>query len=262
MRRSMSLFGVWGVLREELNKIPAMLHFHANESVDAAKRAGHSLKNVYLDENPELAEKRKKHRESYEEILRQQQQRAKEASEESLRGLSFMERIKKRVVSVNKALKEATSTNAGAMALLQHCTASHAAEVAVEEGIDVKNVTLQLEKKKTGTQVGYETVVVGYIDAPKASEAEVMAFAEKLQKRCPVANSMKGRIEWRSVSSTTPKADGGNKDEGTADAIPMGTPGFRRYVSSTAKGVGGGLQDPDELHLPGSKPCSDEKRDK
>ncbi|ESL06975.1 hypothetical protein TRSC58_05343 [Trypanosoma rangeli SC58] len=149
------------------------------------------------------------------------------------------------------------------MALLQHCTASHAAEVAVEEGIDVKTVTWQLEKKKTGTQVGYKTVVVGYIDAPKASEAEVMAFAEKLQKRCPVANSMKGRIEWRSMSSTTPKAEGGNKDEeDTADAIPTGTPGFRRYISSTAKEVGGGLQDHDELHLPGSKPCRDEKRNK
>ncbi|RNF27023.1 uncharacterized protein Tco025E_00707 [Trypanosoma conorhini] len=259
----MGSLGVWGVLREELKKIPAMLHFHANESVDAAKRAGHSLKSAYLDESPEIAEKRKKHRETYEEILRQQQQRAKEASEEALRGLSFMKRLKKRVASAKEALKEATSRNAGAMALLQHCAASHAAEVAVEEGIDVKTVTMQLEKKRTGTQVGYETVVVGYIDAPNASEAEVMAFAEKLQRRCPVANSMEGKIEWRSVASSTRNPECNNNDkEGTAEAIPTGTPGFRRYTSSTAKGVGGGLQDPDELHLPGGNSRRDGERDK
>ncbi|PWU98856.1 hypothetical protein C3747_225g12 [Trypanosoma cruzi] len=263
MRRSFCLLGVWGVLHEELSKIPTILRFYANASVNAATKACQSMKNAYTDESPEMSEKRKRHREAYEEIMRQQQQQAKDASEDALRGLSFRERLKKRLSAVTEALKEATSTNAGAMALLQHCAASHAAEVAVEQGIDVKNVTMRLEKNKTGTQVGHETVVVGYIDAPNASEEDVMAFAEKLQMRCPVANSMRERIEWRSVSSTTLKHDSNNDDKNdSADNIPKGTPGFSRYNSPTAKGSGGGLQDPDDLHLPRSKPHKEEEREK
>ncbi|ORC93550.1 uncharacterized protein TM35_000014270 [Trypanosoma theileri] len=277
MRRSRVSNSVWKVLLEELRKIPALLHFHTQESVNSATKVCQTLKGENPDESPELREKRQQHRAAYEEILRQQQQEAKKKSEEALKDLSFVERMKMRASELKEALKESTSTNAGVMALLQHCTASHAAEVAVEQGIDVKNVTMRLEKKtvKNGTQVGHENVVVGYIDAPNASEEEVMAFAEKLEKRCPVANSMEGRIEWRSTTST--KERGINKegsmddrndtigksmDQESKESIPRGTPGYGRYNTSSTRRDYGRLDDPDELHLPGTHKRSDDTKDK
>ncbi|KEG10758.1 hypothetical protein DQ04_03331020 [Trypanosoma grayi] len=265
MHRSFPSLSVWKVLCSELGKIPAVLRFHAGESTASVAKVIDSWKGENPDENPQVAAKRREHRQAYEEILRQQQQRARAASEEAMQGLSFAQSLKARASAAVAALKEATSTNAGVMALLQHCTASHAAEVAVEQGIDVKNVTMRLEKQKSGAQVGHETVVVGYIDAPNASEAEVMAFAERLQKRCPVAHSMEGRIEWRSVASSNADASNNNNDNNKGnrngqqesdDAIPHGTPGARRYVSPHKKGHGG-LEDPDELHLPGTRPRTD-----
>ncbi|KAH9577468.1 OsmC/Ohr family [Trypanosoma melophagium] len=277
MRRSRISNSVWTVLLEELRKVPALLRFHTNESVSSATKVCQTLKGENPDESPELREKRQQHRAAYEEILRQQQEQVRIKSEEALKDLSLAERIKMRASALGEALKEATSTNAGAMALLQHCAASHAAEVAVEEGIDVKNVSMRLEKKtvKNGTQVGHENVVVGYIDAPNASEEQVMAFAEKLQKRCPVANAMEGKIEWR--STTSPTGGGIVDNNGSVDgrsgtigrgvdgedkeSIPRGTPGYGRYTSSTKRDYGQ-LDDPDELHLPGTPNRSNGTKDK
>lgn len=252
MRRSSSVLGVWGVLREELQKLPAILRFRATEAANSASRAYQFLKGVNLNESEEMAEKRKKHREAYEEIMRQQQCAASASSREAAERSSFAHRLKLLAVSFFEAMKNATSTNAGAMALLQHCAASHAAEVAVEENIDVKSVNFVLEQKKTGTHVGHEKVFVGYITAPNASEEEVMAFAEKLRTRCPVAKSMGEKIEWRRVPPATPRdissngGGGGGQANGAESFLP-GTPGSGRYSSSSATN-GRNLQNSNAQH--------------
>ncbi|SCU67073.1 OsmC-like protein, putative [Trypanosoma equiperdum] len=260
MRRSSMKFGLRQILSEELGKAAIFLRFKANEYIASTARACQTLTGA--ETNPEQANKRRKHRQVYEEILRQRQQVAQEAARRAMEGKSLRERLMASASAALKGLKEATSTNAGALALLQHCTAAHAAEVAVEQGIDVKSVTMQVEERKTGSQVGSETVVVGYIDTPNTSEEEMMAFAEQLSKKCPMANAMRGKIEWRrangevqhndeqttgndnSVGSTSDKA-------GDAGSIPHGMPGTRYYSHESMRRGAGGVGDGDELHLPG-----------
>ena len=64
--------------------------------------------------------------------------------------------------------------------------------MAADLDVDVKSVQVTTEK----SAVGEGTRVVGYIDAPAATEEEVLVFAQRLQKACPAANSY-GDIEWR-----------------------------------------------------------------
>ncbi len=124
--------------------------------------------------------------------------KAKEEKRKSFE--SFLERQQKlrQINDVPKAksllgsLRNAFSAKSGIVALIQHCTAAHAAEVAAEQNIDVKNVTIKVEK----AAVGQGEKVVGYIEAPMASEEEVLVFAQKLEKSCPAAR-MHGSIEWR-----------------------------------------------------------------
>nr|CCD13039.1 unnamed protein product [Trypanosoma congolense IL3000] len=263
MRRSRNALTLYQVLREELGKTSALLRFKAGEIISSATNSLRSAVGAEVEKNPELAEKRRRHREAYEEILRRQWQKSDEGLRRAMEGKSLKERVMAATAAALKGLKEATSTNSGAMALLQHCTAAHAAEVAVEQGIDVKSVTMQVEERKTGTEVGSETVVVGYIDAPNTTEEEMMAFAEKLSNRCPVANAMREKIEWRRANVRTDASSGpssethagsgesGGTEHVSQDTVPRGMPGTayspkKAVPRNTAK-----PDDCDELHIPG-----------
>ncbi|KAK7200804.1 OsmC-like protein [Novymonas esmeraldas] len=195
--------GLLATLAEELKKVPAYLAHRAEGRarpyVDSASNAVEFLKGENPSEDPATREKRRQHKEMYEKILREQAATADAHAAQVRDRLTWKERLQLSLANAKESLAQMTSTKAGAMALLQHCTASHAAEVALEQGIDVRHVQMVLEKSATGGSVGAETVVVGYIDAPAASREEAMAFAEKLHKACPVAHSM--HIEWRHGSA-------------------------------------------------------------
>jgi hypothetical protein len=126
-----------------------------------------------------------------------------------------VEWIKHKMHTLKETAKETTSKKQGMVSLIQHCTAAHAAEVAVEQGIDVKSVNVVLEDIKAenaSSEAANETrsgslregqTVVGYIDAPNATDEEVMQYAERLTKACPAANTMKNHMEWRRAPSSS-----------------------------------------------------------
>ncbi|KAG5467814.1 hypothetical protein LSCM4_00898 [Leishmania orientalis] len=268
-------YGVFAVFVEELKKVPAYFTYRAREGaktyVDSASKTMEFLKGEDPNEDPVIRGKRRQHREMYQAILREQAAKEHEKAEQMRANLSWKEKLQLSFKEAKESVAQMTSTKAGVMALLQHCTASHAAEVALEEGIDVKNVQMVVEKAAANRSIGHEEVVVGYIDAPAASREEVMAFAEKLHKACPVASSM--HIEWRQGSAAahsqgkgaarcddgppreTERADrglewaegrtsGGTSDpSSSADAalkmnagsVPAGMPGSRRTYLSMSR---------------------------
>ncbi|GET92228.1 hypothetical protein, conserved [Leishmania tarentolae] len=204
--------GVFAAFLEELRKVPAYASYKSREGaktyVDSASKALEFLKGEDPNEDPAIRSKRRQHKEMYEAVLRQQAVKAQEDAAERRSKLSWKEKLQLSFKEARESMAQMTSAKAGVMALLQHCTASHAAEVALEQGIDVKNVQMVFEKTAAKNSVSYEEVVVGYIDAPAASREEVMAFAEKLHKACPVAKSM--HIEWRQGSSDLRRQEEGS----------------------------------------------------
>jgi hypothetical protein len=118
----------------------------------------------------------------------QRQQEQEQAQQQASKPLTWAERWAK----VKDELMTTFGPKAGVAAIISHCTKSHAASVAVDLDIDVKSVEVRAEKGA----VGEGTKVVGYIDAPAASQEEVMVFAEKLTKSCPAARTY-GDVEWR-----------------------------------------------------------------
>lgn len=171
-RRSLLSRGVTSAVREEMSKAAALLAFYGSNTWDRLRGVdGLSSEEV---------ERQQKLRDAMQEKAKEQT--AKAAAPAS--------------VSTWQALKEqataAFSPKAGMAAVVNHCTQAHAAAVAIEQGIDVKSVNVVVEK----AAVGEGTKVVGYIEAPAASEEEVFVYAEKLQKACPAAR-MHGGIEWR-----------------------------------------------------------------
>ncbi|KAH8607375.1 putative OsmC like protein [Trypanosoma vivax] len=262
--------GVWKVFYSELLKTPAYLFSRVKTSAESLAGSLNEVMGANMEESPAAATKRREHRKLYEQLLYRKQREEAQKAKEELKKLSFSERFRATVTAFATSLKEATATNAGFMLLLQHCTASHAAEVAVEQGIDLKNVTLQVEKRKAASQVGSETVVVGYIDAPNASEEEIMAFAEKIQKRCPMANAMHERIEWRVAGTTT---GGNNHEDNLPDSCRGNGPG-EGVAFSSSKSISESHHfsernttkvsdtiDEDELHIPGLHKRNDKKRE-
>lgn len=284
-RRTQISLGILRLFLDELKKVPAYFAFKTTESAkehaDAASRLVKFWNGENLNEDASTAARRKQHREAYEAILRTQQTKAAaERAEANAKkaNLPWSEKIRLSLKEAKEGLKQATSTKAGVMALLQHCTASHAAEIAIEQNIDVKSVNMVFEKASASTSVGHEEVVVGYIDAPTATTEEVMVFAEKLQRACPVANSM--HIEWKqgcpsaaSSTSTSFEKDREWKsapelqqsieqaarrtfEMGAASSdsqhIPAGTPGYRRMTEYTSRSQGDlrGESDDFDLHLP------------
>ncbi|CBZ30273.1 conserved hypothetical protein [Leishmania mexicana MHOM/GT/2001/U1103] len=222
--------GLLAVLVGELKKVPAYVSYKAREGakayVDSASKAMEFLKGEDPNEDPVMRGKRRQHRELYQAVLREQAAKAQEDAAQRRANLSWKEKLQLSFKEARESVAQMTSAKAGVMALLQHCTASHAAEVALEQGIDVKNIQMVFEKAAANNSVGCEEIVVGYIDAPGASHEEVMAFAEKLHKACPVAKSM--HIEWRQ----------GNADSrGHEDGSVRRADGLHREMEQAASGV-------------------------
>ncbi|EPY25472.1 hypothetical protein AGDE_02586 [Angomonas deanei] len=259
-RNTVPRLGLFSVLKEELQKVIPYMSYQVKNSdklsVEGLSQAVDFLKGENKEESPEMQERRKKHKEVYHEILRQKEAKEKEAMRQKYAPLTY----KQKLSALWDDIKAACSPQAGAMALLQQCTASHAAEVAIEQGIDVKNVQMVLEKQTQGEGLEEHSVVVGYIDAPAASEEEVMAFAEKLHKACPAANTM--HIEWRHGNSDeygkkeplNKASTSGARPSVVEEPIPMGMPGTREHKPLRHETYRAPLsRDDDELHLPGVK---------
>ncbi|CCW66600.1 unnamed protein product [Phytomonas sp. Hart1] len=206
MLKSSSLrLSLFLVIKTEFLKIPNYISYLAREQTkvhtDYVSKGFEFLKGKSFIDDQATAEKRKRHKEMYEAILRKQAIQLHETKisyEAELKKLAFKERLKAHWKNLRQSMQEATSTKAGVMTLLQHCAASHAAEIAIEENIDVKDVQFAIKTHQDSSSIAQEATVVGYIDAPSASEEEFAMFVEKLQKACPVANRM--AIEWRNSS--------------------------------------------------------------
>lgn len=184
------------VLRQELAKLPALFHFKAARTKETAVHLGKVMQGT--DGTPETVAKEQQHKETYQKILSQKQQKAQEEYAKKLNSASsWSERLKLQLRETVEAVKQSTSKKSGVAALIQHCTAAHAAEVAVEQGIDVKNVQIVLEKQAAAAGAIEESKIVGYIDAPAASDEEVAVYAQRLTKACPAARTMSQHIEWR-----------------------------------------------------------------
>ncbi|CCW60580.1 unnamed protein product [Phytomonas sp. EM1] len=205
LKYSSSRLSVFSDLKTELLKIPKYLSFLVNEQAKAhansASQAIEFLKGKSFGIDAATEEKLKKHREMYDSILRGQARKLNEDRAKykaKLAKLGFKERLKIDWKNLKKSMQSTMSMEAGVMALLQHCAVSHAAKIAIENDINVQDVQFVLEEQQTPNSIEGEKVVVGYIDAPAASEEEFAMFVEKLQKACPVANRM--NIEWRNRS--------------------------------------------------------------
>ena len=210
MRRTVPNFGLRQVIREELAKAFAVLRFDANryasvvsgtdgmteeqrqrqQKVNAAYQEARSAPastsaEAASAQSPERSAeehaKPSQQSESADEAHTQQQPEQKSAP-------SWAERWRR----VKQELMAAFGPKAGVAAIIDHCSKAHAAEVAVDLDIDVKSVQVRSEKNA----VGEGTNVVGYIDAPAASQEEVLVFAERLTKACPAARTY-GDVEWR-----------------------------------------------------------------
>lgn len=182
LRRSGWRYGLFGVLAGELSKVGDVVRYEVDRLSSTLK--GHD------GETPESIEQKEKKR----EIMREYQNvRSKKAPDPvGERQKSTWESLKEVVVDAKNTVASATSKQAGVVALVQHCAAAHAAEVAIANNIDVKSVTVQMERDA----ISGEETVVGYIDAPAATEEEVYVYAQKLEQACPAAK-LHGAVEWR-----------------------------------------------------------------
>jgi hypothetical protein len=175
LRRSIPKFSLFSVLKEELGKAKEIL--------------AHDLTNYskFLS-GEDISEKEKKIREKHQELAQKDAQAAAEARSK----LSWSEKMAAAV----EELKSATKTNAAVVALVQHCARAHMAEIAVEQDIDIRNINIVTEGVKNEAGVEVEEKVIGYIEAPSATNEEVMVYAKKLERACPAARTH-GGIEWR-----------------------------------------------------------------
>eukprot|EP00796_Vickermania_ingenoplastis_P007230 gene7230-5081_t len=187
---------------------------------------------VYMDGKQK--EKRQRLQELYNQIMARQAEARAKKWEEATAGMNRWEKAK--LMMRNAAAS--TTPQAAQMALLNHCTTAHAAEVALEQNIDVRDLVMKVEQRPRQDGVGYEDVVVGLIDAPNATGEEVHAFSQALQKACPVARRME--VEWQQVApasrssaeeelKTETEASSETHDAGPA---PLGTPGAHRATAA------------------------------
>lgn len=194
----------------ELKKFPAFLSFKIKEKVDAKVKMMKYIAGEDVHSSEPIKAWKKKHKELYWKILQYQQEQENKKRAKRLEGLAFHQRWMFHLREAAANFRKSAAVEAGKMALLQHCAASHAAEVAIAQNIDLKNIRMVLEKQKRsegGTvEAGEEEVVVGYIDAPNTSEEELYAFAAAVQQACPVSRHM--AITWRPEpsSSATPSS--------------------------------------------------------
>jgi hypothetical protein len=183
LRRSGQRFGVLGVIVGELGKVGEIARYEWNRLSSTLK--GHD------GETPESIAQKEKKREMMREYESLNAKKATSATAGDSQK-SKWEALKEALADAKNTMASATSKQAGVVALVQHCAAAHAAEVAIANNIDVKSVTVQMERDA----ISGEETVVGYIDAPAATEEEVYVYAQKLEQACPAAK-LHGAVEWR-----------------------------------------------------------------
>ena len=233
------------------------------------------------DKTPEELEREKKKREAYNDIRGKQYAAEKAKEAEKTKDMSTLEWLKYKAQTLKETAKETTSKKQGMVSLVQHCTAAHAAEVAVEQGIDVKSVNIVLEDMKTqnsesesaatgrGSSVGEGQTMVGYIDAPGASDEEVMQYAERLTKACPAANTMQNHMEWRRAPTTAPSSSdtddlrgrygggGAQSSPSSYEARGSGFSAFSNKKKGGSSSSGGSFDNPFAgLNIPKAKPTT------
>lgn len=214
MRRTPVALGLGQVIREELAKAFAVFRYDTSrytsvvqgtdglsaadverqnkvkEAYDKARVAPQESQSTATDD-ARIANSESSARTNEGQKQQQQQQHGQESSEEQATASpapSFAERWEK----VKNELMAVFGPKAGVAAIVDHCAKAHAAEVAVDLDIDVKSVQVQSER----SAVGEGSHVVGYIDAPAATQEEVHVFAQRLTKACPAARTF-GDVVWR-----------------------------------------------------------------
>lgn len=227
MQRSFPLLkseSIFSATWTEVKKLSAFLSAKVRHKVaDNVKMVRYiSGEDVYSDETSRI--RRQKHQELYSKIIEQTKQIEAEKKRKKLQGLPLWARWKANLREGASAFQQSTSVEAGKMVLLQHCAASHAAEIALANNVDLKNIRMVIEKQRTsdGREVAAEEkdIVVGYIDAPNISEEEMHAFAAAVQRSCPVSRHM--TIEWRSepyASSTVKNVEASKGEENDASLL-------------------------------------------
>lgn len=224
--------GIMALFAEEMRKVPSYIGFRVRERVQSGVKLAKFVagEDVYVDEA--TREARRKHKEMYNKILAEQQKAEKEKQAMATAGMTRFQKWRYQFQQTKQQMREATSMKAGQMALLQHCTTSHAAEVAMEQNIDVKNVKMAMEKRQNKDGLGVEEVVVGYINAPSASEEQVQVFAAALQQACPVARRM--QVEWRHGAGEAPVGPSAGGPEFTSVSGMTTQEGFPAGTTSQA----------------------------
>jgi len=218
MRRTQVRLGLGSTLSEELRKLGPFLQYHINNSYanrfgnfmfgtdniqepspqqDASSSTQSGASSTAGKESEAVRDARAKHREMYEALQEKQRLAAEAAFGKELEGKTFFDRMRLYAKRAWKDLQNELSQKSGVLRLVQQCTTSHMAEVAVQRGIDVKNVNIVLEKGTIVNGIAKNDTIVGYIEAPQATDEEVLVFAEKLQQACPAARAMGEKIEWR-----------------------------------------------------------------
>jgi hypothetical protein len=181
LRRSLPKFSFFSVLKEELGKAKELLVYDLGNY------------GKFLS-GEDVSEREKKIREKHQELAQKDAQAAADVRSK----MSWRERL----AASLEELKNSTKTNAAVVAMVQHCARAHMAEIAVEQDIDIRNIHIITEGVKNEQGVDVEEKVIGYIEAPSATNEEVMAYAHKLERACPAARTH-GGIEWRRAPSTT-----------------------------------------------------------
>lgn len=182
-------------LYQEMKKALTYFSFQTKKGAECGYKALRfvSGEEVYADKATQEA--RAKHKALYEEYVANENRKVAEEKAKATRGMSMLQRWRYSMSEMTAGLKQATSVKQGSLAILQHCVAAHAAEIAMKHNVDIKSVQMQFEKQENGNSIRQEEVVVGYIDAPEATPEEVEVLASALREACPVARRM--NIEWR-----------------------------------------------------------------
>jgi hypothetical protein len=189
------------LLEESAKIVPYATHVGSKNATEATQTLKESVAHVTSvakgvdGKSQDELEKEAKKKEAVDKYNSDMHRAAVEAQAiewERIKDLPLYTRVGLRLQTTWESLRHATSTQAAVVALVERCAVSHAADVAVEQGIDVRSVTMNVEK----ASVGEGDKVVGYIEAPNATDEEVYAFAAKLQKSCPAAR-LHNDIVWR-----------------------------------------------------------------
>lgn len=225
--------GITSILIESLKRVPPYARYKIVEFFKTGPASDESLR-----ASSAMQAARQKHKELYHKFLQQQYEEAQKKRNLETKGMTAYQKLK---YDLKQFQEQNLSQKAGAMSLLRHCIASHAASLAMEQNLDVQNINLVTERrvKKSSSHpqsstVEYEDVVVGYISAPKATNEEVYAFARAVGDACPAAKAM--QVEWRVGSSSHT----GSKEEPSINPQEVASVYGKEKIPEMVRGTPGG----------------------